>query len=51
MRILRRRHSASSMIFALRPAEALLYEWWPIASRRGLLRRLGVIPIEVRDAA
>jgi hypothetical protein len=34
-----------------RPAEALLYDWWPIASRRALLRRLAVIPIEVRGAA
>ena len=34
-----------------RPAEALLYDWWPLASRRTLLRRLAAIPIEVRGAA
>jgi hypothetical protein len=31
-----------------RPAEVLLYDWWPIASRRALLRRLAAIPVEVR---
>lgn len=31
-----------------RPMEALLYDWWPMARRRALLRRLAVIPVEVR---
>ncbi len=31
-----------------RPTEALLYDWWPLAARRALLRRLAVIPVEVR---
>jgi hypothetical protein len=31
-----------------RPTEALLYDWWPLARRRTLLRRLASIPIEVR---
>jgi hypothetical protein len=31
-----------------RPTEALLYDWWPLARRRMLLRRLASIPIEVR---
>jgi hypothetical protein len=31
-----------------RPTEALLYDWWPLATRRALLRRLAVIPVEVR---
>jgi hypothetical protein len=33
-----------------RPAEVLLYDWWPLARRRALLRRLAAIPIEVRGA-
>ena len=33
-----------------RPAEALLYyDWWPLARRRALLRRLASIAIEVRS--
>ena len=32
------------------PAEALLYDWWPLARRRALLRQLAAIPIEVRGA-
>jgi hypothetical protein len=31
-----------------RPTEALLYDWWPLAWRRTLLRRLASIPVEVR---
>ncbi len=31
-----------------RPIEILLYEWWPLARRRAVLRRLAVIPVEVR---
>lgn len=31
-----------------RPAEVLLYDWWPLARRRTLLRRLSAIPIDVR---
>jgi hypothetical protein len=31
-----------------RPIEVLLYDWWPLARRRSLLRRLAVIPVEVR---
>ena len=31
-----------------RPVEVLLYDWWPLARRRALLRRLAAIPIEVR---
>ena len=31
-----------------RPMEALLYDWWPLVSRRRLLRRLATIPVEVR---
>ncbi len=34
-----------------RPTEVLLYDWWPLARRRALLRRLAAIPIEVRGAA
>jgi hypothetical protein len=32
-----------------RPTEALLYDWWPLAWRRALLRRLATIPVEVRS--
>ena len=31
-----------------RPTELLLYDWWPIARRRRLLRRLAALPVEVR---
>ena len=31
-----------------RPTEVLLYDWWPLARRRLLLKRLAVIPVEVR---
>jgi hypothetical protein len=31
-----------------RPTEALLYDWWPMTWRRGLLRRLASIPVEIR---
>ena len=31
-----------------RPVEVLLDDWWPLARRRALLRRLAAIPIEVR---
>jgi hypothetical protein len=31
-----------------RPIEVLLYDWWPLARRRLLLRRLATIPVEVR---
>ncbi len=31
-----------------RPTEALLYDWWPLMSRRALIRRLASIPVEVR---
>jgi hypothetical protein len=31
-----------------RPIEVLLYDWWPLARRRKLLRRLATIPVEVR---
>lgn len=34
-----------------RPVEVLLYDWWPLARRRALLRRLAGIPIEVREVA
>lgn len=33
-----------------RPAEVLLYDWFPLARHRSLLRRLAAIPIEVRAA-
>lgn len=33
-----------------RPIEVLLYDWWPLARRRALLRRLAAIPVEVRTA-
>jgi hypothetical protein len=33
-----------------RPTEVLLYDWWPLAARRALMRRLAVIPVEVRAA-
>lgn len=33
-----------------RPMEVLLYEWWPLVRRRAVLRRLAVIPVEVRAA-
>jgi hypothetical protein len=32
-----------------RPTEILLYDWWPITRRRAVLRRLAVIPVEVRS--
>ncbi len=32
-----------------RPIEVLLYDWWPFARRRSILRRLAVIPVEVRS--
>ena len=32
-----------------RPTEALLYDWWPLARRRALLRRLASIRVEVRS--
>jgi hypothetical protein len=31
-----------------RPTEVLLYDWWPLARRRVLLKRLAVIPVEIR---
>jgi hypothetical protein len=31
-----------------RPTEALLYDWWPLAWRRTLLRRLASIAVEIR---
>ncbi len=31
-----------------RPTEALLYDWWPLTWRRGLLRRLASIRLEIR---
>jgi len=34
-----------------RPTEALLYDWWPLAWRRALLRRLASIPVEIRPLA
>lgn len=33
-----------------RPTEALLYDWWPLARRRRLARRLATMPVEVRAA-
>lgn len=33
-----------------RPIEILLYDWWPLARRRGILRRLANSPVEVRTA-
>jgi hypothetical protein len=32
-----------------RPIEVLLYDWWPLARRRRLLRRLATVPVEVRS--
>jgi len=44
----------SLLIFAWvanwRPIEIFLYEWWPIASRRNLYRRLGAAGVELRPA-
>jgi hypothetical protein len=31
-----------------RPTEALLYDWWPLVRRRGLMLRLAAIPVEIR---
>jgi hypothetical protein len=31
-----------------RPTEALLYDWWPLAWRRTLLRKLASIAVEIR---
>lgn len=31
-----------------RPMEVLLYDWWPLARRRTVLRRLAVIPVDLR---
>ncbi|MBL8537527.1 MAG: hypothetical protein JNM59_09015 [Hyphomonadaceae bacterium] len=33
-----------------RPLEIFLYEWWPLAQRRRLYRRLAQAPVEVRAA-
>jgi hypothetical protein len=33
-----------------RPTEVLLYDWWPLARHRGLLRRLSRTPVEVRSS-
>jgi hypothetical protein len=33
-----------------RPIEVLLYDWWPLTRRRAVLRRLAVIPVEVRTS-
>ena len=42
----------SLLIFAWvanwRPIEIFLYEWWPIARRRDLYRRLAVAKVELR---
>ncbi len=32
-----------------RPLEVFLYDWWPIRRRQSLLRRLAVIPIDIRS--
>lgn len=32
-----------------RPIETFLYDWWPIARRRNLLRRLAAAPVEIRS--
>jgi hypothetical protein len=34
-----------------RPTELLLYDWWPLARRRALLRRLADAPVDVRASA
>lgn len=34
-----------------RPAEIFLYDWWPIARRRRLYRRLAHLTVELRGAA
>lgn len=34
-----------------RPIEILLYDWWPLARRRAIHRRLAVIPVEVRASS
>lgn len=31
-----------------RPTEVLLYDWWPLARRRAILRRLATLPVEIR---
>jgi hypothetical protein len=31
-----------------RPIEVLLYDWWPLARRGAVLRRLAAIPVEIR---
>jgi hypothetical protein len=31
-----------------RPIEVLLYDWWPLARRRTVLRRLASMPVDVR---
>jgi hypothetical protein len=33
-----------------KPMEIFLYDWWPLAQRRNLYRRLGKARVEVRDA-
>lgn len=33
-----------------RPIEVLLYDWWPIARRRKVMRRLAAIAVEVRTS-
>ena len=32
-----------------RPTEVLLYDWWPLARRRTILRRLATMPVEIRS--
>ncbi|WP_416194197.1 hypothetical protein [Nitrobacter sp. TKz-YC01] len=32
-----------------RPLEIFLYDWWPIAQRRALYRRLAAAPVELRS--
>jgi hypothetical protein len=34
-----------------RPAEVLLYDWWPLARRRAVARRLADVPVDVRASA
>jgi hypothetical protein len=33
-----------------RPMEMLLYDWWPMVRQRALLRRLAVMPVELRSS-
>ena len=44
------RYGAASFAIGILFLSVCLYDWWPLARRRALLRRLAAIPIEARGA-